>query len=289
MRYPLFLYGLLASFWLQAQVSPEGHQYESFILDYKIPTTLPADQQARAYTLKAQITLLTQQDPEAFTLDDYLEGLTFLLLVNELPENIDIGLNRILRAEGGCAYLQKMEVVISKNELYQPIRQDWQYKARECQQEENAAALPNVYRNQLTPLQIKFEQIQGVGDVPLTDDTNPFAGGMDVIEDEHNRQIIDELYKTHGKYIGRDMVGILYENHMWSGITQSSADYIERYLPILREAVLERQLRLSAFQRTLDRYCFLTTGAHLYASFATMGARVVDEAVRKRIEERYGL
>lgn len=289
MRYPLFLASLLISCCLQAQISAEGNQYEQWMLDYQIPSELPFAERQQAQTLQQQLQLLTEQNPAAFTLDDYLDALTLLLLVNELPENIDLGLARIRDAEGGCAYCAKMEPAILEKAVYEPIRSDWEAIVRDCKAQNAAASYPVAYRGQLTPLQIQLDQLQGLGDVPQSNNTNPFENDLDAVQDQHNRQIINELYEKHGQYIGLDMVGPQFGLGMWLGITKSSADYIERYLPVLRQAVLERQLPLSAFQQTLSRYCFLTTGTHLYEWLAAPGEPIADSATRKRIEGRYGL
>lgn len=288
MRYPLFLCCLFGSFWLQAQISAEDNQYEQWILNYNIPQTLPADQRQEANDLKAQIKLLTQEGATDFTLDDYLDALHLMLLVNELPENLQTGLTRIRRAQGGCTYFAKMEATILEEDIYRPIRSDWKATVRECDNQRAAVSYPAAYRGNLTSLQIQLDQLQRIDDIIASGDINPYENDLDAVQDQHNRQIINELYEKHGKYIGLDMVGQQFASRMWMAITKSSADYIERYLPVLRQAVLERQLPLASFQQTLSRYCFLTTGTHLYNWLAVPGEPVADSVVRKRIEERYG-
>ena len=210
-----------------------------------------------------------------------------LLLVNEPLETVKIGLERIIGAEEGCVYLNRLEPTILSDALYQPIQNDWGHALRQCRNQQYAQIYPDAYRNELTPLQVRLDQMLGLDDLPAVENgLNPFANNAASVHDAHNRQIIDQVYEEYGTYIGLDRVGPQFASHMWAGIHSSTADYIERYLPVLRQAVLEQQLAPGQYQQTLNRYCFLTTGTHLYE---WMGRPVADPAVRKRLEQQHGL
>ncbi|WP_143473309.1 hypothetical protein [Flavilitoribacter nigricans] len=106
--------------------------------------------------------------------------------------------------------------------------------------------------------------------------------------DRENQATIDSLYNIHGAYIGTSSVGPELEYVMWAVIQHSNRTMMERYLPVVAEAVRTGELSNNApLKMLLDRIHWLKNGTQLFGSQVDVDL-ASDEEIR-RIKEKYGL
>lgn len=71
--------------------------------------------------------------------------------------------------------------------------------------------------------------------------------------DKINVDLVDSLINKYGKYIGKSYVGKEKMHVMWSVIQHSDLSFMEKYLPVVHEAVLKDELELSCLKLLVDR------------------------------------
>ena len=105
--------------------------------------------------------------------------------------------------------------------------------------------------------------------------------------DRRNQAIIDSLFEIHGEYIGRKHVGKAWESTMFLVIQHSDLEYMERYLPVIHQAVLDQQVDVSALKYLLDR---ISSRRNNYQYFGTQsGVDYADEEEIARVKNEYGI
>ncbi len=107
--------------------------------------------------------------------------------------------------------------------------------------------------------------------------------------DEKNMQLIDSLYNIKHTYIGSSLVGKKLESAMWAVIQHSNIETMEKYLPIMHEAVKKGELSDGTLKLTIDRiYC----SKYNYQPFGSQygsGCELSSKEVREKVKEQYGL
>ena len=75
---------------------------------------------------------------------------------------------------------------------------------------------------------------------------------------------------------------------MWAVIQHSNLDMMERYLPIIQNAVKENELHLTTFKMLIDR---IYTKPSMIINFfgSQQGIKIADEKIIKEIKEKYGI
>ncbi len=86
------------------------------------------------------------------------------------------------------------------------------------------------------------------------------------ILDKENMQIIDSLYNQVGSYIGTSIAGENLNHVMWLIIQHNGLEVLTKYLPVLRTAVLNKELPSSCYKMSVDRVLCFQKGYQLYGS-----------------------
>lgn len=105
--------------------------------------------------------------------------------------------------------------------------------------------------------------------------------------DRRNRSRIDSLYAQHRRYIGRSLVGEELEHVMWAVIQHSDVSTMERYLPIVAQAVRDGELKQIPLKMLIDRYYARAAGHQVFGS--QVGVPLADPQTRARIRGTFGL
>ena len=106
--------------------------------------------------------------------------------------------------------------------------------------------------------------------------------------DKKNMQLIDSLYNNKHTYIGKSMVGKKLESAMWAVIQHSNIETMEKYLPIMHEAVKKGELSEGTIKLTIDRiYC----AKYNYQPFGSQlggECELSSKEVREKVNKKYG-
>jgi len=105
--------------------------------------------------------------------------------------------------------------------------------------------------------------------------------------DSLNLSIIDSLYKKYNIYIGKSLVGEKLEHVMWLVIQHSNINKMEEYLPIIVNAVKNKELSPIPLAMLLDRIYTIKDGYQIFGS--QMGVKLGDESIREKVKFKYGL
>ena len=107
--------------------------------------------------------------------------------------------------------------------------------------------------------------------------------------DKKNMRLIDSLYNIKHTYIGKTLVGEKLESTMWAVIQHSEIKTMEKYLPIMHEAVKKGELSEGTIKLTIDRiYC----AKYNYQPFGSQyggDCELSSTEVREKVKEKYGL
>lgn len=98
---------------------------------------------------------------------------------------------------------------------------------------------------------------------------------------------IDSLYKRYDTYIGKSLVGDKFSYVMWLVIQHSNINKMEKYLPILLEAVKKKELKLTPLKMLIDRIYTIKFGYQIFGS--QMGVDIAKESIRKEVIDKYNL
>jgi hypothetical protein len=105
--------------------------------------------------------------------------------------------------------------------------------------------------------------------------------------DKKNMRLIDSLYNNKHTYIGKSMVGEKLEHAMWAIIQHSNLATMEKYLPIMHEAVKKGELSEGTIKLTIDRiYC----AKYNYQPFGSqLGGKceLSSKEVRQKVKDKY--
>lgn len=104
--------------------------------------------------------------------------------------------------------------------------------------------------------------------------------------DKQNQQLIDSLYQVYHTYLGKSLAGSK-AYVMWAVVQHSDILMMERYLPIVQQAVKQQQLEAAPFKMLLDRVYTIKYGKQLFGS--QVGVPLVDEVLRNQVLKSYSL
>lgn len=107
--------------------------------------------------------------------------------------------------------------------------------------------------------------------------------------DKRNLELVDSLYQQYGKYIGKDMVGKKLEVAMWAVIQHSNIEAMEKYLPIIHQAVKEGNINQTPFEMLLDRIHCTKYNYQFFGSQHGGDCKLTDKEKRLAIKKKYKL
>jgi hypothetical protein len=105
--------------------------------------------------------------------------------------------------------------------------------------------------------------------------------------DNENQEIINSLYNKHKTYLGRTLVGEKFETVMWAVIQHSDIEMMEKYLPVISEAVKNKELDVVPFKMLIDRIYSRKEGYQIFGS--QQGVKLANKKRRKEVIEKYKL
>lgn len=232
-----------------------------------------------------------ENNPENFNLADYFNVLSALITLKESTENIKIAFEKFKNAKGSCEYFLFFENSIKTNSKFDIIRADYNKKLEECKSnpiKKNKFDLVEYSKTN----DLELALVQKIIQVDIDDQKFRSTKSKELLAkqqklDSQNQQIINSLYNKHKTYIGRSLVGEKFESVMWAVIQHSNIEMMEKYLPIIQEAVKRKELDIAPFKMMIDRIYSRKEGYQIFGS--QQGVKLANKKTRKEVIEKYRL
>lgn len=233
----------------------------------------------------------TENNPENFNLADYFNVLSAFITLKESTENIKIAFEKFENAKGSCEYFLFFENSVKTNSKFDIIRADYNKKLEECKSNPiKKDKLDLAEYSKINDLDLAL--VQKINQVDIDDQKfrSTKSKGFRTKQqkfDNQNQQIINSLYNMHKTYIGRSLVGEKFESVMWAVIQHSNIEMMEKYLPVIQEAVESKELDIVPFKMMIDRIFSRKEGYQIFGS--QQGVKLANEKTRKEVIEKYKL
>lgn len=271
--------------------------FETQILNYnpnKIPNVSDKDYNYGIMILK-ETRNAVKNKPENFNLADYFNILNAFLNLNETKENINVAFKKFVDAKGSCEYILAFENAIKSNPKYDIVREDYNQQLARCKSNTDVKKELDISEYAKSN-NLNLSLIEEIYNVDVNDqkyrsyDEAKEMSDRQQVLDKKNQSIIDSLYKTNKTYIGRSLVGKKFENVMWAVVQHSNVQMMERYLPVIKKAVFDKELEVAPLKMLIDRFYGLKYGYQIFGSQGDgFGFRSADEKTKKEIKKKYGI
>jgi hypothetical protein len=221
---------------------------------------------------------------------DYLDYWNIMVIFNRLHEsehNLDVAFNKFHKAEGSCEYLTSLVFQKNFNNFPSHISKKLWQAASECPTTiEKEFDLEEYLNNN------KFDRklVTLISQIEERDLRYRFEKTIPEKQkrlDESNQQKIDSLYEIHQQYIGKSLVGEYFENVMWEVIQHSNVKYMEKYLPVIHEAVVKKDISQVPLKYLLDRIANEKSGVQYFGS--QDGVPMADQKSIDAMKKQYNI
>ncbi|MGB6037297.1 MAG: hypothetical protein WBG42_13575 [Cryomorphaceae bacterium] len=233
-------------------------------------------------------------DEKGYNRADYFNVLSAFLTLQESEENIKLAFEKFSQAEGACEYFTSFEDKVRQSDKYNLIRDEWLERADACKKSDKPKVTfnPSEYSRKH---KLNLEVVKLIAEIENRDQL--YRGG-DLVDksgqqqkaDLQNQILIDSLFNQYDTYLGESFVGPKFSSVMWLVIQHSNPEMMKKYLPVLKEAVAEKELALAPLKMTIDRYYALEYGYQIFGSQGgDLGVKLADEDTRERVMKQYGI
>jgi hypothetical protein len=241
-----------------------------------------------ATNILAETRQASQGDPRKLNAADYWNITSAFVMLDEPVENIGVAFEKAVSTDSAtiCDYIGAMGAASLERkipELIIPFQV-------ECSQPSSSAAKfdPALYAHENG---LDLGLVQTISEVLENDHryraTTPVDWSLQRPLDLQNQALVRELYRAHGRYVGRDLVGRRFETAMWAVIQHSDPAMMEEYLPVVQQAVADGQLEATPFKMLIDRVHTIRHGTQVFGS--QVGVPLADDQTRSAVKSQYRL
>jgi hypothetical protein len=295
-RAPLFLFLVYFLPTCTAQTQPallHAETFEQEVLAYvpQLKEGLTQDKINYGNRILDEVKSGVKKRAEKFTVADYFNVLSAFLTLNEREENIRLAFQKFKASEGSCEYLLAFKNIVLENEKYDIIQSEFIEAARQCEASQGATEAFDI-KDYIQERKLDRALVERMDYVNTLDQKYRTADGLDAEQhraDKENQHSIDSLYTIYKRYIGRSLVGPRYEVTMWAVIQHAGVDYMEKYLPVVHQAYLDKELEAGPLKMLIDRYYGLRYGYQVFGSQTGFDFKLATEAQKAAIVKQYGL
>lgn len=223
--------------------------------------------------------------PENFNYADYWNVTTALYALNENKEIWEISLRKLGESKDGCEYLESFK---EQSRFYYDSKELYDSLILNCSSFLKKKEIELSLSEYVKINQLDFELVNIIKSIS-EDDQKYRSADMEKQHDLDfkNQKIIDSLFINHKTYIGKSLVGDKYQSAMWAVIQHSNIEMMEKYLPIIQNAVKEEELSVVPFKMLIDRVYWINNGYQIFGSQA--GVDLADKKTRTEIAKKYGV
>lgn len=228
-------------------------------------------------------------DPDNFTYADYWNVAMAFVNLQESDKSIQIAFDKAIEldAEKVCQIIE----IFGYSQLDIRIPDAFYSFLKNCQDYNSEETLDLEAYSTKNGLELELLTI--INRIHLADIKFRFNSQVDAskqsVLDKQNQAQIDSLYDYYNTYIGKSLVGEKFQNTMWAVIQHSNVEMMEKYLPVLQEAVKNGELKVVPLKMLIDRYYGLKYGYQIFGTQDGFGFDLANEKKRKEISLKYGI
>ncbi|MEM5564335.1 hypothetical protein WNY78_04440 [Psychroserpens sp. AS72] len=230
-----------------------------------------------------------KNDIKNYNVTHYWNIATAFSTLNESKENIEIVFKKATKSKGVCEYFKSFKDV--PNHFSEDIPDLYKKEEQKCMKKLDTVEPlnPIVYSNKYG---YDLKLIQLINQVDLDDKkfrNSDYANNISKQSelDKKNQKIIDSLYNKYKSYLGTSATGKKLNNVMWKVIQHSNVEMMEKYLPVIQEAVKNNEISMTTLKMLIDRVCWEKYEYQIFGSQA--GVKIADEKTRIEIIKKYGI
>lgn len=233
--------------------------------------------------------LAVDNNTENFTYADYWNVAMSFVNLDESEKSIRIAFDKAIEldAEKVCQIIK----IFGYSQLDIRIPDAFYAFLKNCNDSNSSEALNlEEYANQNG---LELELVAIMHGIQLADIKFRFNSQVDAskqaVLDKQNQAQIDSLYGDLNTYIGKSLVGEKFQNTMWAVIQHSNVEMMEKYLPVIQEAVKNGELKVVPLKMLIDRYYGLKYGYQIFGTQDGFGFDLANEKKRGEIGVKYGI
>lgn len=230
-----------------------------------------------------------KNDILGFNRADYFNILSSFVTLNESKKNIITAYNKFKKSQGSCEYF--MSSGIFKSSKFDLIRDDIEKQTLLCQTSNTNESTEIDIKTYSSDKNLDYNLLELIVKIDKLDQKYRNDKNIDwskqIPIDKENQQIIDSLYTKYKKYIGTSLVGVKYNSVMWEVIQHSNIEMMEKFLPIIQNAVKQKEIDVVPFKMLIDRIYSQKENYQIFGSQG--GVELASEEIRKKVIAKYEL
>ena len=228
-----------------------------------------------------------KNDSKGFNVADYWNICTAFYKLKESTSLLKIVFHKMLASDGSCEYLSTLK---DKTQLDEIFPQEYQARLKLCstlatKPKFNLATYAKENNLDKSLLQTMEQVVQN--------DKKYRHKNYDAFQkeqqklDQENQAIINNLYKVHQTYLGKSLVGEKFESTMWLVIQHSNLTMMKKYLPVIQQAVREKELAIAPLKMLIDRIYTLQYNYQIFGS--QQGVPIAPKAILLKTKQKYNI
>lgn len=209
-------------------------------------------------------------------------------ILQENIETLKLVFIKLANSKGGCEYITSYKDRVKFDDKIPELYNQYDKSCKSEQKDDKELNIDKyIADNKLNNELVKLINIININDQKFRDSDEQLYKAKQPELDRGNQKLIDSLYLQYNKYIGKSLVGEKFEHVMWIVVQHSNLEMMEKYLPIIQNAVQDKELNKTPFKMLLDRIYTQKYGYQIFGS--QIGIKNADENIRNEIIKKYGI
>ncbi len=211
-------------------------------------------------------------------------------VLNEDKTILELVFLKLANSEGACEYITSFKDNVKFDDKIRNLYNQYYNTCINKQIETEEFDIDNyIAKNNLNEHLVKLINKIDVDDQKYRSSNEQVYKTKQPILDKQNQKLIDSLYHIHKQYIGKSLVGEKFKFVMWLVIQHSDPEMMEKYLPIVHQAVEKNELDKTILKMLIDRFYGLKYGYQIFGSQNGFGFQMADEETREKILKKYNI
>lgn len=209
--------------------------------------------------------------------------------LDENKETLELIFIKMANSEGGCEYITSFKDKIKFADKIPDLYNEYYNSCNNKQKKKELDIDDYIADNKLNNSLVRLINTININDQKYREaDEKTFLTKQPKL-DKINQKLVDSLFNKHKQYIGKSLVGKEFEFVMWSVIQHSNLEMMEKYLPVVDQAVKNNELDKTPLKMLIDRFYGLKYGYEIFGSQSGFGFTMADKETRNKIIKQYGL
>ena len=250
----------------------------------------------KALSILENTKISVMNDNNNFVVTDYWNITLALALLDESRENIRLSFKKGIDKNqiSMCQYINKVSEVspsttgvLTKSipDLYSKFAKSCNIILKENDFTVIKEPVMSIEDKKLVDLMKKIQ----VDDAKYRQSPKEYRANLEkqTLLDIKNQKTVDSIYQIHNTYIGKSIVGEKLSITMWLVIQHSNIEMMKKYIPVVHEAVKNKEIKTTPFKMLIDRVYSIEKGYQIFGSQG--GVKKANDSIRNAIIEKYQL